>query len=152
MSDDVLKSVSATESASSHHDHHHDHHDHHHGHHHDHHHPEESSSSTGAASPSSASNKFHSHVLVESVLILGVAKPPMGALVTMTTVKEQTSRSDTPEEREGNVIHSRSTVAVMTRKFTTQKTVPLIYDKDAQSVLIKGLSIEASFDWEVKLL
>ena len=99
-----------------------------------------------------ASSKFHSRVLVEQVVILGVAKPPMGALVTMTTVKEQTSRSDTPEEREGNVIHSRSTVAVMTRKFTTQKTVPLIYDKDAQSVVIKGLSIEASFDWDLKLL
>ena len=67
-------------------------------------------------------------------------------------VREQTSRSDTPEEREGNVIHSRSTVAVMTRKFTTQKTVPLIYDKDAQSVVVKGLAVEASFDWDLKLL
>ena len=97
-------------------------------------------------------SKYHSRVIVTRIAILGVAKPPLGALVTMTTIKEQTSRSETPEEREGNVIHSSSTVAVMTRKFTTQKTVPLIYDKDAQSVVVKGLSIEASFDWDLKLL
>jgi len=100
----------------------------------------------------SDASKFHSRILVERIVILNVAKPPLGALVTMTTIREQTTRSDTPEEREGNVVHSRSTVAVMTRKFTTQKTVPLIYDKDAQSVVIQGLAVEASFDWDLKLL
>ena len=70
-----------------------------------------------AASSSSSSSKFQSRVLIERVVILNVIKAPMGALVTSTTVKEQTSRSETPEERldGGNVIHSRSTVAVMTR-------------------------------------
>lgn len=105
-----------------------------------------------ATSINSEESKYHSRTLVERIVILNVAKAPLGALVTMTTVREQTSRSDTPEEREGNVIHSRSTVAVMTRKFTTQKTVPLIYDKDAQSVVVKGLAVEASFDWDLKLL
>ena len=107
-----------------------------------------------SVSAHSEETKFHSGVLVERVVILGVAKAPMGALVTMTTVREQTSRSETPDERleGGHVIHSRSTVAVMTRKFTTQKTVPIIYDKDARSVLIKGLSVESSFDWDIKLL
>ena len=109
-------------------------------------------STSAEAGNDASTSKFYSRVVVERIVILGVTKPPMGALVTMTTIKEQTSRSETPEEREGNVIHSSSTVAVMTRKFTTQKTVPLIYDNDAQSVVVKGLAIEASFDWDLKLL
>jgi len=96
--------------------------------------------------------KFQSKVQIHEVVILGIQKPPMGALVTLTSIREQTSRSEAPESREGNVIHTRSSVAVMTRKFTTQKTVPFTYDKDAQSVLIKGLNIEASYDWDIKFL